>query len=367
MKISQSLWTEEGGWANSPSNLADGDAILVIYFTSPGLMEDGRLWRELRARFPLACLLGCTTGGEILGEDVFDRSLVVSAVGFEATRIESACETVAAGESSREVGLRLARALPREGLRSVFVLSDGIGVNGTALVSGLTSELGENVTVTGGLAGDGAAFKITLVGCDAPPEPNRVAAVGFYGDAVQVGHGSFGGWDCFGPKRVVTRSEGNVLYELDGEPALELYRRYLGDEACNLPGSALLFPLVVRAPDDADSDVVRTVIGIDDAANSMTFAGDVPQGSQAQLMRGNFDRLVDGAARAAEATLTTGAGQTRLAILVSCIGRKLLMGPADRRGGRGGGRCARPRSGGGGLLLLWRTFAAPGHGPLRTP
>ena len=204
-----------------------------------------------------------------------------------------------------------------------------MNVNGSELVAGITGIVGQSVALTGGLAGDGAQFQETLVGGDCAPHNHMVAAVGFYGHAVRIGHGSAGGWDEFGPRRRITRSLGNILFELDGEPALDLYERYLGEEAKGLPGTALLFPLRIRDPEHPDYDLVRTVLAVDHQARSMTFAGDVPEGWIGQLMRGNFDRLTAGAAEAArQASANIGDdGQSKgVAILVSCIGRRLLMG-----------------------------------------
>jgi hypothetical protein len=157
-----------------------------------------------------------------------------------------------------------------------------------------------------------------------------VGAVGFYGPAIRIGHGSAGGWDEFGPRRQITRSRGNVLFEFDDEPALDLYERYLGEEEVQgLPGSGLLFPLRIFDLERPDHDIVRTILAVDREARSMTFAGDVPEGWTAQLMRGNFDRLAAGAALAARQAVD-GVGENRsgdqVAILVSCIGRRLLMG-----------------------------------------
>jgi hypothetical protein len=215
-------------------------------------------------------------------------------------------------------------------LTGIFVLSDGLNVNGSDLVRGINSIVGPMVPLTGGLAGDGARFSETLVGGNCAPVPHMVAAVGFYGSAVRIGHGCAGGWDVFGPRRTVTSSVGNVLYKLDEENALDLYERYLGDEESQgLPGTALLFPLQIHDREQPNHGVVRTVLSIDRNRRSMTFAGDVPQGCVAQLMRGNFDRLAAGAADAArQARATSGNSQTgdSVAILVSCIGRRLLMG-----------------------------------------
>lgn len=328
MKIQQLLWDRADGWrVTTEDGFPNGvkpPAHLVLYFTAPGLMNDEVRFQELRARFPEAPLVGCSTGGEILGDEVYDDTITATALWFEQAEVRLATHALADNEDSHTAGLVLSGALPREGLRALFVLSDGTHVNGSALVAGCRAAVGEGVIITGGLAGDGAAFQTTRVGGNAPPQPGQLVAVGFYGAGLQIGHGSFGGWDRFGPERVITRSAGNVLLELDGEPALDLYKRYLGEEAKGLPGSALLFPLSIRPAGSREGDVVRTVIAVDEQARTMTFAGDVPQGYTAQLMRGNFTHLVEGAVQAAEAA-QKGNGRT-LAILISCIGRKLLMG-----------------------------------------
>jgi hypothetical protein len=192
-------------------------------------------------------------------------------------------------------------------------------------VRGLAAGLPDAVAVTGGLSGDGARFERTLVGIDGEVAPGRVATVGFYGDSLRVGYGSVGGWDPFGPERVITRSSGNVLYELDGCSALALYRRYLGHHAADLPASGLLFPLSLRIPRE-ETSVVRTILAIDEEAQSLTFAGDVPEGSLARLMRANFERLIDGASGAGVASgQSHGPGAAQLAILISCVGRKLIL------------------------------------------
>ena len=222
-------------------------------------------------------------------------------------------------------GRRLAAALPHSGLVYVLVLSPGLDVNGSALVRGLREGLPKDAIVTGGLAGDGDRFGRTVVWAAAGPGERTVAAVGFYGDQLRIGHGSMGGWDPFGPDRLVTRSEGNVLYELDGKSALALYRQYLGDHAADLPASGLLFPLSLRL-DHTDERVVRTILGIDDAQGSLTFAGDVPQGAYARLMKANFDRLLDGAAQAGTASrVMLKESAPELAILISCVGRRLVL------------------------------------------
>jgi hypothetical protein len=207
----------------------------------------------------------------------------------------------------------------------VFVLSDGLQVNGSELVAGLTGRLPKHVTVTGGLSGDGGRFAETLVFWDSAPAAGRVAALGLYGDRLRVGYGSLGGWDPFGPERMITRSCGNVLYALDGQSALDLYKRYLGESAAGLPATGLLFPLALRTRED-QTPVVRTILAVDEGAQSMTFAGDVPEGAYARLMKANFERLIDGAAGAARTSYEAiGWVPPELAILISCVGRKMVL------------------------------------------
>lgn len=323
MWIEQRNWTATEGWTGE--NTGGKDAALVLYFSAPGAMPPQALLDSLRDRHGAgAAIVGCTTGGEISGGDVLDDSIAVAAVGFDSASVKVAARDLSDISESRRIGGELARELAGDGLKAIFILSDGTKVNGDSLVAGCLDAVARDVVVTGGLAGDGARFQSTAVGCNDAMRSGRVAAIGLYGESLVIGHGSFGGWDEFGPPRTITRSEGNILFELDNEPALDLYKRYLGEEAQGLPGSALLFPLSIRPSRDAEgSEVVRTIVGIDEAAKSMTFAGDVPTGYLARLMRGNFDNLVDGAGKAAEAA---GTGKPCLAVLVSCIGRKLLMG-----------------------------------------
>jgi hypothetical protein len=321
-------WSEQGGWA--PVAKRPDEVALVFYFGARDVLACGRRYRELRAMFPSAHILGCSTGGQINNSDVNDDGIVAAAISLDSTRLKLVHHHIVDASHSWDCGETIGKALMAHDLAGVFLLSDGLNVNGSELVNGLVSVIGPGIPLTGGLAGDGADFTETLVGGDCAPRSRSVVGLGFYGKAIRIGHGSAGGWDLFGPRRQVTRSDGNVLFELDGKPALDLYEHYLGPEDSEgLPGSALLFPIQVHDAEQPDSAVVRTVLAVDRERRSMTFAGDVPQGWTAQLMRGTFDRLAEGAAdaaRQAQASLKAGQDDHQFSILVSCIGRKLLMG-----------------------------------------
>lgn len=314
------MWTRADGWNATASAHPTAPDVVLVFGAREALSSSAAL-SQLGAFFPSERIFGCSTAGEIEAEHVRDDTIVATAMWFGSSSVKTGSMTIAEGMTSRQLGETLAKTISHEGLVHAFVLSDGTNVNGSDLVAGLTSMLPARVGLTGGLSGDGAAMKTTVV-CSAGVVATRTACIiGFYGD-VRVGMGSLGGWQAFGPERAVTKSSGNVLSELDGGNALSLYKKYLGDHAAGLPSSALLFPLLVRLSKDADP-VVRTILAVDEASGTMTFAGDVPQGASAQLMRANFDRIIGGAFDAARSSSTD--DKAELAILISCVGRKLIL------------------------------------------
>jgi hypothetical protein len=327
MRVQQLSWSETVGWSASEQRIG---ANLLFYFGTRRALTCGTRYRELRAMYPDAHIVGCSTGGQIRNDDVTDEEVTAAALAFDATTLRVACKLAPSPESSRSCGEEIGKALAARDLAGIFVLSDGLNVNGSSLVSGINDAVGEKIAITGGLAGDGPKFRKTLVGADCPPRTQMIAAVAFYGPAIRIGHGCSGGWDEFGPRRRITRSSGNVLFEFDGKPALDLYEHYLGEDGVkDLPASALVFPLRIFDPDRPNHDIIRAMLAVDRNARSITCAGEVPEGWIAQLMRGNFDRLAAGAAMAARhAADGLGCKKTgdQIAILVSCIGRRLVMG-----------------------------------------
>jgi hypothetical protein len=326
MKIAQVQYFDNQ-WRTDliPDGFDGQKAQLVLAFGDPALVTDAGLFSHIRGLFPAAAIVSSSTAGEILQENVFDNSLVVTAIQFEKTKIRCRLSNIRQQDSSYATGMHLMKALQADDLLAVFIISDGTHINGSELVAGFSENNPNGIPVTGGLAGDGARFTRTFAGLDQVPEEGNVVAVGFYGNNLTVGHGSFGGWDEFGPERTITRSNKNSLYEIDGRNALDLYKEYLGPYKEELPGSALLFPLSIREPGSTEH-LVRTILRIDEQERSMLFAGNLPEGSKVRLMKANFDRLINGSSMAAKNSFGAGKnGSPELALLVSCVGRKLIL------------------------------------------
>ncbi|WP_404420269.1 FIST signal transduction protein [Nibricoccus sp. IMCC34717] len=328
MKSTTLRWDRTRGWLATPSSVSHG-ADLVLYFAASDVLADPVCapLRDLRSAFPSAACVGCSSAGEIRDSSVEDDGLSALVIGFENGSSVSVVSAIqSSGTESAETGRKLGRELPQAGLRHVLVLSDGLCVNGSLLTEGLRAVLPAGVTVSGGLAGDGARFARTFVGVGDSVDSGRVAVIGLYGDHLSVKFGSAGGWQAFGPTRLITESSGNVLHTLDGQPALALYKRYLGDLASGLPATGLLFPLQLLGSKEAADGVVRTILAVDEEKQSLTFAGDMPQGQYVRLMKAGCDALVDGADSAAAQAGQIGTPPPgAAAVLVSCVGRKLVM------------------------------------------
>lgn len=312
-------------WKDCDSDLDVGQCQLVLVFGASEGITNPDIYAYLREIYPYADIVFSSTAGEIINDAVCDNSIVATAIQLEKNSVRSVITNISEHTNSFETGNFLMKQLFQDDLNNLFIISDGTSVNGSELVDGINQDNQMQTPITGGLAGDAARFEKTFTGLNAVPSQGNVIAIGFYGQHLRIGHGSLGGWDEFGQERLITKSEKNVLYELDHKNALDLYKQYLGDYADELPGSALLFPLSIRI-NGSEKNLVRTILSVNEEDKSMTFAGNLPEGSKVRLMKANFDKLVQASSTAAAHTFSGITGQkTDLAILVSCVGRKLVL------------------------------------------
>lgn len=312
-----------------PANL-DSESTLITCFFDPELNIESALG-ELRGQFKKSTIVGCSSSGEIFDDMVYDQSISAVVMQFEKAKFKISHEKIDNANDSDKVGQKLAQSLFSEDLKGVFLISDGLNVNGTELTTGINkifSSAKNKITISGGLAGDGARFGKTFQIVKGEKLSQQVIAIGFYGAGIHMETGFFGGWEEFGPIREVSKSSGNKLFELDQKPALELYKTYLGEEAKNLPGSGLMFPLLLKQ--SGKGDLVRTILAVDEKDQSMTFAGDIPAGAKVQLMRANFSKLIHAAGQAGEQAFeklkSHNQNHQSVTLAVSCVGRRLVLG-----------------------------------------
>lgn len=327
MRTKQLVYQKET-WktTHESNNYANEETQLVLVFGERLLLETSTTYEFLKNQFPNANIVINSTSGEIHGDSVYNNTIVANGIIFDKSSIKTVEVNIKNHTESYQAGAKIANEL-LEGndLKGIMILSDGSRVNGTRLTQALNELTNYQIPITGGLAGDQARFQKTLVGLNANPIEGIIVGIGFYGKDLSMGHGTMGGWDAFGPEREISKSEYNILYSIDDKPALDLYKEYLGTHAGELPGAALLFPLAIRSTLNSES-VVRTILSIDESTKSMTFAGDVPVGSLVRFMKANYDRIIDASASAAEQSVNSLKKAPELAILISCVGRKLVLG-----------------------------------------
>lgn len=324
MKVSQAIRNGEKNWEFVQRNSSE-KAQLVLIFGDRFDLEDPSVIPELRNLFPVADIISVSSCGNISDINVLDSQMIATAIYFEKAAIRVYGRKLSRYENYFLLGKEISGHLSDPSLKHILVFTGGNSVNGSQLASGLNSL--NHVSKSGGMAGDGTRFERTIAGLNSVPDDDCVVAVGIYGDNIEIESGSYGGWDVFGTNRIITKSKGNILYELDNQPALELYKKYLGEKTAELPASALLFPLELENTNPHEK-VIRTILAVNHDENSMTFAGDMPEGATVRLMKANFDRLIDGSAKAAQLCFDSFHNHpVDLALLVSCVGRKWVLGP----------------------------------------
>ena len=300
-------------------------APLVLVFGDRILLEKPNIFNDIKTMFPNGHIVFGSTSGDITAETVEENSITITAIEFEKSRFIIKTSNILNSESnSYKTGYNLIKQLPDEGLKFVFVLSEGSFINGSQLTKGMNDATNNNVLITGGLCADAARFEKTIAAYNENPKQGEIVAIGFYGDTLEATFSIHGGWTPFGPERIVTKSSANILYELDNQPALDLYKKYLGEKSKELPGAALLYPLNVKSNNEEQS-IVRSILNIDEDSNAMILAGDIPENSKVQLMMTNVDNIANASERAAKQALELRKNKPQLALLVSCIGRKLVL------------------------------------------
>lgn len=326
MKTIQLKKTKNSNWEYISEEIALKNP-LVLVFGNRYLLEDKNIYNEVRAIFKDGHIVFGSTSGDITSQYVDDESVTITAIEFEKSNYVIKTANVLNNNSTKKsyaTGESLIKQFSSEGLKHVFIVSEGSFINGSQLARGMNAATENDLLITGALCGDAARFEKTIAAYNELPKKGEIVAIGLYGETLDVSFSINGGWTPFGPERIVTKSKDNILYELDNLPALDLYKKYLGDKSKELPGAALLYPLKVKSTNDKQS-IVRTILNIDEEENSMILAGDILENSKVQLMMTNVDSIVNASEKAASEALKQRKKDPELAILVSCIGRKLVL------------------------------------------
>lgn len=326
MKVTQLIYKNRELIVNGKDEIENPlKANLVLGFGAKGLVDDIEIYNELSNKYPSAEIALCSTAGEISGRLVHDNSIVITVIAFEKTTIKTASLNLKSHTESFEAGKTLVQKFDKVNLAHILILSDGLIANGSQLVRGIEAGNDGNILITGGLAADSTNFESTLVGLNTTPIIGEIAAIGFYGNQIDIRSSSVSGWDVFGPERTITKASGSNVYEIDNRSAIELYKIYLGPYIDDRTSSTLLFPISVKLPGNSHP-LVRSILSINYEENCMVFSGDVPEGSMIRFMKSSFDKIIDAAAIAAKHIDKNDDNYSpELALLISCVGRRNVL------------------------------------------
>lgn len=280
-----------------------------------------------------ALLVGSSTAGEITtGGPSAKHSVVVMAIKSDTTKFYAglgeniAKDAFAAGKQAAEN----TKSQTTDPLRAFMMISDVLVGNGAEIVRGVLSSLGAHFPIVGGASGDDFQFKKTYQHLNDKVYSGVVVGFGWVGD-FEFGIGVKHGWVPVGTPKKVTRSEGSIVHELDGKPAITIYDEYFGEKEAAVLRTETLAKLAVSYPlgmkvEGSDEMLIRDPITVN-ATGSITCAGEFPEGSSVQLMIGSKDTAIKVAGEAARnAVEQLNGAKPKAVIIFNCIARNKLFG-----------------------------------------
>lgn len=273
-------------------------------------------------------IVGASTAGEITKDGPTMRDSVSIMLLASDTLICTSAVATGLTSDSTAAGASLAEQLKESSPQLLMMFADGLKGNGSAVIRGILSTLGQHFPVVGGSAGDNGKLVETHQFFGDTSYTDAVVGVGFSGQfkfSVGVNHG----WSAVGAPHVVTKSAGTTIYEINHQPAVSLYERYLGvEEMANLKSEmlgevALSYPLGIK---DLQSDefLLRAPFAVAEDG-SIVCGGEVLEGSEVQLMVGSKEDAIAAASRAAQSALDNLGTTPKVAFIFSCHVRNTLF------------------------------------------
>ena len=325
MKVEQKIWDKKSGWKNLNGSDLSKKANLVIAFGPENLIKETEKYEELKSMYPTADIVMSSSISGIIGNDIMDSSIVLSALHFEKTKIQTIEVDIREVKDSFDAGAHLSANLDKDDLSGLVVLSDSLPlVNGSHLLTGIYFNLSEHVPVTGGLSSN-YNNSSALIGLNKPPETGKIIGIGFSGQHFKIGHGIDAGWTSFGTERFITKAKDNVVYKLDHLTPYEFYTQYLEGIVESVDAASMHFPLGLRL-EGTKSRLIRSALSINKKDGSMTFSGDVPEGGSVRMMKTNVSNLIDSAAAAARRSLTNfKIKNPDFSLVINCVGRSEIL------------------------------------------
>lgn len=321
--------TYNQGWKKE-FTIDDDFDVAVLFFGN-----DDTAFSVIKDKYKKAHIVGCTTSGEIDG-NTFHEGSMCTVLKMHKTRLKTVVIKDINYENSFDYGKRAMTQLIEEEsflsekLNGVLLFTDGLNVNGAKVAEGIAS-INSIVKVAGGTAADNLAFERTHV-FSHEKIGGALVALGFYGEDIVFELGSKSGVEPIGIEKKITHAENNVLYSLDGEPALDVYKKWFKNFSTDneLRASLLECPVEISSNFQKEEGLVRTPIDLNEKDGSIRYTGEIPQGKSLRMMRADIEGMVSASEEIVEETWGKISKKDQndnsiLSLLVSCSGRKAVL------------------------------------------
>lgn len=289
MKTKNIYYTNKQDFKNfiSKNSFQDEKNLLVQVFSSEldkNILEN--LLQEIQEITPQAKIIGATTDGEILENEVSTDKIILSVTSFEKATLSVAMQINE--DNTYECGVKIAKKLIQDDTKVLFLFLDGIHGNGEVFLNGVKS-ISNEITIAGGMAGDAGQFKNTYVLSNEGIIYKGAVGISVNSQNLHIKTSYSFNWQEIGKPLTITKAEANHVYEIDGKSPVEIYTQYLGiDIAELLPAKGVEFPLILERD---GIKIARAVLGKEDDG-SLIFAGNLRVGDKVHFGYGNSSMIL---------------------------------------------------------------------------
>lgn len=304
-----------------------GAVNLIVVFATVNYGQEEVL-KGVKSAAKDALVVGCSGLRCIFNNHGFDKGVVAMAIAGDDIIFKSAVG-VNAQKDSYEAGHSLAKSLVDEATAILMIFMDAVGVNGSAVVRGILDGSRKNLPIIGGMASDASTFTKTYEYHKGEVLSDTVVGVAMSGK-VSFGIGVQHGWQSIGLPVTVTKSEGAVIKEINGQPAIKFFEEYFGEEEAkqlHKPLSRICYVYPLGMSVEGSDELLIRIAFVANEKGELACAGEIPQGSQIRLMLGDYEKAIEAAREAAQKAKEQLKGaKPKAAFVFNCAARYMLLG-----------------------------------------
>lgn len=317
--------------------IGDRDHIFAAMVFFGAEYDPEPLASTLATLLPGVSIVGCSTDGEITADGLSVDSVVLILLSSPSMTARAAHFAGLTPENSLQAGREIASSLASERGRALMLFPDGLTCNGSDIIRGAQEVLNSSFIMAGGTSGDRGRFQKTFQIQNGKAHSTSLVGLMLESDTpLEIGFGVMSGWKPIGIAKTVTHAEGNVVYRIENETALDVYSTFLGDKASQLPAIGVEYPFGLvdesgrvgeKGFRDGDEYILlRAPMAVDRSTGAIQFAASIPQGAKIKMTRAKSTEIIEAAREAASRSLQHLTGKPDAVFFFSCMARKVVLG-----------------------------------------